>query len=126
MIINNQHQQHSHPQRDPIHFTRPDSVKDTLYVVTAVFNPKRFRSRWKLYKNFEKYVLDSKQAHLVTIECIFGEREAALVQQQGDNHTVLHVRTTDEIWIKENLLNLAIVTGKTKTEPLDFQTAFTQ
>lgn len=108
MIINNQHQHHSHPNHEMTNFKRPDMVKDTLYVVTAVFNPQRFRSRWKLYKNFEKYVLDSGQAHLVTIECTFGEREKSLVIDQGDNHTVLHVNTKHEIWIKENLLNLAI------------------
>ena len=90
------------------HFRRPDAVKDTLYIVTAVFNPQRYRARWKLYKEFEKYVLDSQQAHLVTIECTFGNREKALVIDQGENHTVLHVRTDHEIWIKENLLNLAI------------------
>ena len=87
-------------------FPRPDQVKDTLYVVTAVFNPQRYRSRWKLYKNFERYVLDSKQAHLVTIECSYAERATCI--DQGSNHTVIHVQTEHEIWIKENLLNLAI------------------
>lgn len=106
MIINNESQEHLHPEGGL--FTRPDCVRETLYVITPVFNPQRYRSRWKLYKNFEKYVLDSKQAHLVTIECTFGNREKALVQDMGDNHTVLHVRTDHEIWIKENLINLAI------------------
>lgn len=108
MIINNQSITHTHPQSDPATFARPDKVKETLYVITPVFNPQRYRSRWKLYKNFEKYVLDSGQAHLVTIECTFGHREEALVQDMGENHTVIHVRTEHEIWIKENLINLAI------------------
>ncbi len=89
-------------------FRRPDCVKDKLYVVTAVFNPHRFRSRWKLYKEFEKYVLSYKEAHLVTIECSFGNRQKVLVEDQGDNHTVIHVRTKDELWLKENLINIAI------------------
>jgi hypothetical protein len=89
-------------------FTRPDFVDETLYVITTVFNPHRYRSRWKLYKAFEKYVLDSFQAHLVTIECTYGNRAQALVQQQSEKHTVIHVQTSAELWIKENLINLAI------------------
>lgn len=89
-------------------FTRPDKVQDPLYVVTPIFNPQRFRSRWKLYKDFEKYVLSYREAHLVTIECSFGEREEVITEVAGENHTVIHVRTKHEIWIKENLINLAI------------------
>lgn len=108
MILNNKPIQGKDPHEFKSWFTRPDHIRDTLYVVTPVFNPRRYRSRWKLYKEFETYVLNNKQAHLVTIECIFGERDAALVEDMGDNHTVITVRTPHEIWIKENLINLAI------------------
>lgn len=89
-------------------FHRPDRVVDPLYIITPVFNPQRYRSRWKLYKEFEKYVLSYKEAHLVTIECTFGEREKVMVVDMGENHTVIHVQTSHELWIKENLINLAI------------------
>lgn len=88
-------------------FSRPDRVNETLYVLTPVFNPQRFRSRWKLYQEFERYVLSYGEAHLVTIECTFGERASVLVEDKGEKHTVIHVVTTDEIWLKENLINLA-------------------
>ena len=89
-------------------FRRPDTVKDPLYVITPVFNPQRYRTRWKLYKEFEKYVLSYKEAHLVTIECSFGERDEVFVKVEGENHTVIYVRTPHELWLKENLINLAI------------------
>lgn len=89
-------------------FFRPDFVKEPLYVITPVFNPQRYRTRWKLYKSFEKYVLNTNEAHLVTIECSYGNREKSLVEQVSDKHTVIYVQTKDEIWIKENLINLAI------------------
>lgn len=89
-------------------FFRPDKIDSKLYVITPVFNPHRFRSRWKLYKEFEKYILSYNEAHLVTIECSFGERESVLVENQGDNHTVIYVRTKHELWLKENLINIAI------------------
>lgn len=107
-ILNNQPQRHTHPSYEMCNFTRPDFVREPLYVITPIFNPQRFRSRWKLYKQFEYDVLSSNQAHLVTIECSFGERDQVLVTKESDKHTVIHVRTQSEIWLKENLINLAI------------------
>lgn len=92
----------------PASFQRPDYINDKLYVITPIFNPQRFRSRWKLYKEFENYVLSNNQAHLVTIECTFGAREQAIVEQISDKHTVIHVTTTYELWLKENLINRAV------------------
>ena len=89
-------------------FHRLDKVQEKLYVITPIFNPQRFRSRWKLYKEFEKYVLSYNEAHLVTIECTFGDREAVIIEDQGCNHTVIYVYTKHEIWLKENLINRAI------------------
>src|SRR5882672_4375394 len=88
-------------------FTRPDIITDLLYVITPIFNPVRYRSRWKNYKNFEKHILDSG-AHLVTIEFAFGNRAHVFTEAVHPNHTIIHVRTNNEIWIKENLINIAI------------------
>lgn len=89
-------------------FSRPDKIVDTLYVVTPVFNPVRYTRRWKLYKEFENYVLSNNQAHLVTIECTFGQRERAIDKHPSPRHTVIHVQTEHEIWFKENLINVAV------------------
>ena len=97
-----------HPKlQDKLQFHRPDYVDQPLYVITPVFNPQRYRARWKHYKNFEKYGLDSG-AHLVTIEATFGEREDAITEVVHENHTVIHIRTSQEIWLKENMINIAI------------------
>ena len=89
-------------------FTRPDRVNEKLYVIAPVYNATRYRSRWKLYKEFENYVLSNNQAHLVTIEAAYGEREFAIEQTDSPNHTVVHLRTKSELWFKENLINLAV------------------
>ena len=97
-----------HPELgDRLQFHRPDWVDEPLYVITPVFNPQRYRNRWKHYKNFEKYVLDSG-AHLVTIEATFGERENSNVQNVQEKQTVIHIRTSQENWLKENMINIAI------------------
>lgn len=91
----------------PASFHRPDKVLDPLYVITPIFNPQRYRTRWKHYLNFEKQVLDSG-AHLITIEASFGERQEVLTQTVSDKHTIINIRTSQEIWLKENMINLAI------------------
>lgn len=87
-------------------FQRPDRLDDTLYVVTSVFDPVRYRSRWKLYEDFKLHVEATGKAKLFTVEVAFGEREFA-VTQPGDPWA-LQLRTTHELWLKENALNLAI------------------
>lgn len=92
----------------PAHFHRSDLVKRYLDVITVVFNPQRYRVRWKHYKDFENYVLSNNEARLTTIEASFGERTEVLEEQVSDKHKIIHVQTPHEIWIKENLINLAI------------------
>lgn len=85
---------------------RADTVEQPLYVITPVFNPQRYRTRWKHYNNFEKHILDSG-AYLITIECAFGERKEVYTTPVNERHTIIHVRTESEIWLKENLINIA-------------------
>lgn len=76
-----------------------------LYVVTAISNPIRYRSRYNLYRNFKKMVNDSG-ANLYTIELAYGNRPFEITTHESlDN---IQVRSRNELWHKENLLNLAI------------------
>jgi hypothetical protein len=89
-------------------WTPKDSVLDPLNVVTVVYNPVRFKSRWKLAWDMFKHMQDSG-AVLWVIEAKFRNRQPALRdlgEILGDRYIV--VETEDEIWLKENLLNLAI------------------
>lgn len=78
---------------------------DPLYVVACVNNYNRYRSRGRLYRTFEKHVADSG-AILYTIECALGGRPFEVTTP--NNPLNVQVRVTDELWHKENLLNLAI------------------
>lgn len=93
---------------NPGSFNRPDVVDQKLYVIAPIFNPQRYSRRWELYEDFKKYVLNSGEAHLVTIECAFGNRAFVLKEEENPNHTLIQVRSSQEIWLKENLINLAI------------------
>ncbi len=92
-------------------FQRPDQVlkgcgqHHPLYVVTVIFNPVRFRSRWKLYLDFAKRV-EQAGAILYTVECAFGDREFVVTDPNNPRH--IQVRTQHELWLKECLGNLAV------------------
>lgn len=86
-------------------FRRPDSVRSPLYVITPIFNSQRYRSRWRLYQDFEKHIIDSG-AILITIEAAFGNRDFAITSKDNPNH--IQVRIRDQLWVKESLINAAI------------------
>jgi hypothetical protein len=76
-----------------------------LYVVTAIFNPPRFRRRPALYRNFAAHVRDLG-AVLVTVEVAFGDRPFECTEP--DNPLHLRLRTDQELWLKENAIKLGI------------------
>lgn len=78
-------------------------MPDTLYVVTAISNPARYRSRYELYRAFEKRMADAG-AVLLTVEIAFGTRPFEVTTP--NNPFNLQLRTKSEIWHKENALNL--------------------
>lgn len=84
-------------------FRRPDTLKDPLYVATVVFNPVRYRSRWKLYTDF-KHMVARAGAVLYLAEVAFGHREFSVTEPNNPRH--LRLRSSTEAWMKENVLNL--------------------
>lgn len=86
-------------------FRRPDNVHHPLYVITPIFNSARFRSRWKLYENFAKHIEDSG-AILYTVEVSFGNRDFSVTNSNNPKH--IQLTTREEIWLKENMINIGI------------------
>ena len=86
------------------HIPRP-ITNDALHVVTMISNPARYRSRYALYKDFEARVL-AAGATLWTVEVAFGERPHTITHADNSQH--LQLRTSSELWHKENALNLLI------------------
>lgn len=118
--------------------TPKDNVEQPLYVITSIFNPVRFKSRWKLYRDFQIHVRNSG-AILLTVEAAFGERTHALTEHANPSPTLEHpgeykshgpahvppsarmphsrlaqdyiklrVDQQQEIWLKENILNIGV------------------
>jgi hypothetical protein len=90
----------SHPAHARIGIT-PFPAK--LNVVTTLSNPVRSRNRYHNYWLFEKAV-QCAGAVLWTAEIAFGDRPFEVTQPDNPHH--LQLRTRDELWHKENALNL--------------------
>ena len=80
-------------------------MKEKLYVITPIFNPRNFVSRIKLYRQFEKYV-ESCGAELVTVEVAYRDRPFEVTVPYHPYH--LQLRSPDEMWHKERAINLGI------------------
>src|SRR3989442_1576046 len=78
---------------------------DRLFVVTALFNPLRYKSRYEHYRAFEKRVRDLGGI-LYTVELAFGDRLFECTEP--DDPYDIQLRTWSEIWHKETAINIGI------------------
>lgn len=76
-----------------------------LHVITPYSNHLRYRSRKELYLKFKKHMQDSG-VNLHTVELQMGARPFEVTEV--GNSQDLQLRTFDEMWHKENMINLAI------------------
>lgn len=81
-------------------------INETLYVIAVVSNPMRYNSRIKLYKQFKQHIEHSTNVKMITVEIAFGERPFEVTS--NDNPYNIQLRTYDELWHKENMINIGI------------------
>lgn len=103
-------------------FRKPDQIHEPLYCIVPVFNPWRWRSRWKHTERALKHFHDAGCV-IVVVEAAFNRREFAFADSgldgtlascnllpSGHNfrHKHIALRTKDELWLKENLINIGV------------------
>jgi len=76
-----------------------------FFVITVVSNPVRYKRRNELYWRF-KEMCESAGVQLITVEQAFGNRPFMVTN--GGSRYQLQVRTVEELWHKENMINLGI------------------
>ncbi|MCX6612676.1 MAG: hypothetical protein NTW74_17725, partial [Acidobacteria bacterium] len=88
-------------------FPRPASIQPagaaTLDVCTMISNPVRYASRYRLFEGFKAQNEGTHIRHW-TVEVAYGNRPFAVTDPSNPRH--LQVRTSSELWHKENALNL--------------------
>lgn len=109
------HPHHASPEFD--HRVRDASVS-TLWVITAVSNPVRFKARYALYKRFKHHIIHEQRINLLTVECAYGDRDHQLTDdcledivvmgstEDGVRTIDVRVRNTTQLWLKENMWNI--------------------
>lgn len=78
---------------------------DKLWVIAVVSNPVRYKSRYDLFQKF-KAKMDCAKVNLLVVELALGDRPFEITEKDNPHH--VQVKAWDEIWHKENLINLGI------------------
>ena len=76
-----------------------------LYVITPIFNPFRFASRYRLYSQFAKRMAQDG-VKLFTVEAAFGTAPFEVTTPHEPMN--LQLRTNQILWHKERMINLAM------------------
>jgi hypothetical protein len=94
--------------RSAISSTKDETVRsDLLYVVCTVSNPIMWKSRIRLYREFEQHMLESG-VKLTTVEIVYGDRASELSCDPGVDHIRIPANGHALAWNKESALNLGI------------------
>ena len=78
-------------------------LRPLFHIVAVISNPVLYKSRYRLYKQFEQRMLAEQGIHFHTVELAQGKRGFAVTERGNPYHT--QVTTEDELWIKESLIN---------------------
>jgi len=80
-------------------------MKDDFYVISVITNPERFKTRARLFKEYMER-MKKYDVNLYVVEGAYGDRDFEVTDSSNPFH--IQVRTESEIWLKENLINVAI------------------
>lgn len=99
-----------------------DQVREPLYAVVPLFNPWRFKSRYKHTERALKHFIDSG-ATVILVEVAYNRREFVFADCGIDGmptncgilgtdsrfrHKYIPLHTKDELWLKENAINVGV------------------
>ncbi len=76
-----------------------------FHVITMTSNPKRYKSRNENFRRFKEHMVQSG-VNFHAVEVAFGDRDFQVTEPGCGND--LQLRTTAELWHKENALNLLV------------------
>jgi hypothetical protein len=81
---------------------------DILYVIAVISNPRRFKRRYELYKEFEQRMLNTHGIRLITVEAAYRDRDFEVTRGDNPDHVQVHINDRAEIWLKESLINAGV------------------
>jgi len=95
-----------HSMGERLAFLQDLESDNTLHVIRVISNPAQYKSRYELAKKQEKELENCENIILYTVEAAFGDRKFEVTDSSNPCH--LQLRTSSNIWIKENMINLGV------------------
>lgn len=80
---------------------------ETLHVIGVIANPVRYHSRLRLFRQWAEEMVNTINVKVHVVEAVYGDRHAECKPKCGE-YNYHEVRVTSEIWLKENLINIAV------------------
>lgn len=82
-----------------------EHLRPFFHVIAVISNPIQYESRYNLFWKF-KAQMEAVGVNLWVVEVQNGERTFQVTERNNQRH--LQLRTEDELWHKENMINLGI------------------
>lgn len=82
----------------------------TLHVIVPISNPARFHSRYRLFREFAQAMRATANVQMHVVELAFGDRHHEVTGRASgvDGASELQLRSSHELWHKENMINLGV------------------
>jgi hypothetical protein len=98
------------PVRYPSDYPKDEikNIDDTLYVIAVVSNPVRFKSRYRLFREFAARMYATPGVQLVIVEHAFGARPFEVTEANNPFHVQVRGAENHELWLKESLVNVGV------------------
>lgn len=91
------------------HFKNSGLKSDnTLHVVGVISNPARWHSRLRLFREWRDRMLKTKNVKLYVVEGVYGDHHPECAPEPGQEYAYMTVKLGSEIWLKENMINIAV------------------
>lgn len=84
----------------------PCGNDEKLYIIACITNYVRYKRRYELFWKFKHMIDKLPNVSLYVVEVAFGDREFMVTEQNNSQH--LQLRTNNELWHKENSINLMV------------------
>lgn len=81
---------------------------NTLHVVGVITNPASWHSRLRLFRIWRNRMLKMQNVKLYVVEGVYGDHHPECAPEPGQDYEYLKVQLNSEIWLKENLINIAV------------------
>lgn len=82
-------------------------TNNTLHIVGVIQNGVRFHSRYRLFRQWAKEMVNTPNVQLHVVEATYGDRHPECAPENGE-YNYHRVKAPSEIWLKENLINIGV------------------